>query len=276
MQLHVNRVDRDTVLCISLAARPGNHGNRFHNYLYAALGLNFLYKSFSSSDIGATVGGIRSMGIRGTAVSMPYKESCMPFLDHIDPSAAAIDSVNTIVNDDGVLTGYNTDFIAVRTMLDVYDVPRDAEFALLGAGGMAKAVLAALVDAGFSRGVVLSPRHRERAAGLAARYGVEADTSLGERRPQLLVNATPIGMAGGPESDQLAFSEEAIASAQTIFDVVYMPAETPLVRAARAAGKQVLTGDEVMMRQAEEQFVLYTGVRPTREQVDAAEAFAAQ
>lgn len=274
MSIHVNRVDRDTLLCISLAARPGNHGNRFHNYLYAELGLNYLYKSFTSTDIGATIGGIRSLGIRGASVSMPYKESCMPFLDHVDPSAAAIDSVNTIVNDAGVLTGYNTDFIAVRTMLDVHAVSRDTEFAVMGAGGMAKAVVAALVDAGFRRGTVLAPRHPDKASALADRYGVDADTALGDRTPGLLVNATPIGMEGGPEVNELSFTQATIHAADTVFEVIYLPVETPLVKAARAAGKQVLTGDEVMRRQAEEQFVLYTGVRPTPDQVDAAEAFA--
>jgi len=271
----VNMIDRDTVVCISLAARPGNHGNRFHNFLYDELGLNYLYKSFSSSDIGATIGGIRSLGIRGASVSMPYKESCIPFLDELEDSARAIDSVNTIVNDGGKLTGLNTDFIAVRTLLDDYEVPPTTPFALLGAGGMAKAVLAALVDAGFRDGVVLSPTNPERGRDLAARYGVEADTTLGDRRPGLLINATPVGMAGGAESDALAFDADAVRAADYVFDVVYLPAETPLVNLARAEGKTVITGDLVMVRQAKEQFALYTGVTPTDEQIDRAELFSA-
>lgn len=271
----VNMIDRDTVMCISLAARPGNHGNRFHNFLYAELGLNFLYKSFSSSDIGATIGGIRSLGIRGASVSMPYKESCIPFLDALEDSARAIDSVNTIVNDGGRLTGLNTDFIAVRTLLDDYEVPPTTPFALLGAGGMAKAVLAALIDAGFRDGIVLSPRNPERGRELAARYGVEADTELGDRRPGLLINATPVGMAGGPDADALAFDEDAVRGADVVFDVVYLPADTPLVNLARAEGKTVITGDLVMVRQAKEQFELYTGVAPTDEQIDRAELFSA-
>ncbi len=84
-----------------LAGRPGNFGTRFHNYLYDKLGLNYLYKAFTG-DIEAAVKGVRALGIRGCAVSMPFKESCnIPFLDAIDPSAKVIDSVNTIVNDDG-------------------------------------------------------------------------------------------------------------------------------------------------------------------------------
>ncbi len=269
----LNVIDRDTVMCISLAARPGNHGNRFHNFLYAELGLNYLYKSFTSSDIGATVGGIRSMGIRGAGVSMPYKESCMPFLDAIDPSAAAIDSVNTIVNDAGVLTGYNTDYLAIRTMLVEHGVASDQDVVVAGSGGMAKAVVAALRDTGFRRVTVLA-RTPERGRALAERYGFDAVTELGDRRPAVLVNATPVGMAGGPESEDLPFPEEVVRAASTVIDVVYLPASTPLVRLATQLGHTVLRGDEVMRLQALEQFVLYTGVRPSDEQVDRAEEYA--
>lgn len=274
----VNRIDRDTLLCISLAARPGNHGNRFHNFLYDALGLNYVYKSFTSSDIGATIGGIRSLGIRGASVSMPYKESCMAFLDRIDPSAAVIDSVNTIVNDDGVLTGYNTDYLAVRGMLDDHGVDRSARFALLGSGGMGKAVLAALVDAGFADGVVLVPPGRDGARGeaLGARYGVPVVRSLAGLGAGVLVNASPVGMAGGPEADEVAFGEAAVRAARVVFDVVYLPVETRLVRLATSLGIDVLRGDEVMARQAAEQFVRYTGVRPSAELIARAEEYAAQ
>jgi shikimate dehydrogenase len=270
----MNVVDRDTVLCISLAARPGNHGNRFHNFLYAELGLNYLYKSFSSSDIGATIAGVRSLGIRGVSVSMPYKESCMAFLDALDPSAAAIDSVNTIVDDDGVLTGYNTDYLAVRSLLS--DVDREP-FALRGSGGMAKAVLAALVDAGFTDGFVVA-RNESAGRALARRYGVTwlAESALGDLGDQapLLANATPIGMAGGPEAHELAFPLDAVRAARTVLDVVYTPRVTPLVRLARELGTRVVDGASIMELQALEQFVLYTGVRPTADQVTRAEAYA--
>jgi len=272
----MNVIDRDTVMCMSLAARPGNHGNRFHNYLYGELGLNYVYKSFSSSNIADTIAGVRSLGIRGVSVSMPYKEAVIPLLDHLDPSAQAIESVNTIVNDEGVLTGYNTDFIAVRLLLASYAIPTESRFALLGSGGMAKAMLAALVDHGFTDGVVVAPRNYERGARLAERYGVRVVDSLDTVRPQLLLNATPVGMSGGPESDQLAFAPEVIAACDAVFDVVYMPRDTPLVKQAEQFGKRVITGDEVMLLQSLEQFVLYTGVRPSLAQVDEAETYASR
>jgi shikimate dehydrogenase len=110
MELHINK---DTQLCMSLAARPGNFGTRFHNFLHRELGLNFIYKAFTTRDIGSAIGGIRALGIRGCAISMPFKEACIEYLDELDASAKGIMSVNTIVNTDGYLKAYNTDYTAV-------------------------------------------------------------------------------------------------------------------------------------------------------------------
>jgi hypothetical protein len=110
-------IGRDTQLCMSLSARPGNAGSRLHNALYEEMGLDFVYKSFSTTDLPAAIGGVRALSIRGCAVSMPFKEAVIPLIDALEPSAAVIESVNTIVNDGGVLTGYNTDYVAVRDLL---------------------------------------------------------------------------------------------------------------------------------------------------------------
>ncbi|WP_235548734.1 shikimate 5-dehydrogenase [Paenibacillus sp. Soil522] len=266
-------INKDTQLCMSLAGRPGNFGTRFHNFLYDELGLDFIYKAFTTNDLQATIGGIRSLGIRGCAVSMPYKEACIPFLDEMDESATAIQSVNTIVNDNGRLRAYNTDYIAVSQLLEQHQVRRDRVFALRGSGGMAKAVLCALRDAGFRSGYVIA---RNEAAGrsLAEAYGYEWKEDLGSIRPALLVNVTPIGMAGGSESDDLSFEPEVIDKAETVFDVVALPPETPVIRLAREKGKKVITGAEVFAIQALEQFILYTGVRPSDEQFKRASEYA--
>ena len=110
-------LNKDTRLCISLAARPSNIGTRFHNYLYEQLGLDFIYKACTTTDIGAAIGGVRALGIRGCSVSMPFKQDVIPLVDHVEDSARAIRAVNTIVNDDGVLTAANTDFIAVQQLI---------------------------------------------------------------------------------------------------------------------------------------------------------------
>jgi shikimate dehydrogenase len=267
-------IGRQTQLCMSLAARPGNFGSRFHNHLYQALGLDYLYKAFTTTDLGAAIGGIRALGIRGCALSMPFKEACIPLLDALAPSAQAIDSVNTVVNDGGRLCGHNTDYLAVRTLLDSRAAGlRTAAFVLRGSGGMAKAVAAALRDSGFTRGRIVS-RNAVAGRALAARYGfVWAEGGDGGGLADLLINATPLGMAGGDPA-ALPFSDEQIAGCQCAFDVVAMPEQTPLLQCARDHGRATISGAEVIVLQAVEQFVLYTGVRPEPAAIAAAAQFA--
>src|SRR5882757_179164 len=131
---------------MSLSGRPGNFGTLFHNALYQELGLNYIYKAFTTSDIAAAIGGIRALGIRGCAVSMPFKEACIAYLDELDPSAQGLMSVNTIVNTDCFLKAYNTDYLAVRSLLRSRQVPANLSFALRGSGGMTRAVVCALRD----------------------------------------------------------------------------------------------------------------------------------
>jgi shikimate dehydrogenase len=265
------RLSKDTTLCISLAGRPSNLGTRFHNRLYEELGLDFVYKAFTTRDLEGAIRGVRALGIRGCSVSMPFKEAVIPLVDRLEPSAAAIDSVNTIVNDDGVLTAANTDFEAVRRLLDRHAVPADAAVVVRGSGGMAKAVVAAFRDAGFGRLTVVA-RNREAGEALAGAYGYGFAPEPPEPA-DVLVNVTPLGMAG-PDADALAFAPGLIEAARTVFDVVALPAETPLLRAASAAGVPVITGGEVHAEQAALQFARYTGVTPSPEQVAAASAFA--
>jgi shikimate 5-dehydrogenase len=105
----VRSITKDTVLCMSLAGRPSNVGTRFHNFLYAELDLDLVYKAFTTTDLAAAIAGIRALGIGGCGVSMPYKEACIDLVDEVDGSAEAIGSVNTIVNTNGQLRAYNTD-----------------------------------------------------------------------------------------------------------------------------------------------------------------------
>ncbi|WP_395398305.1 shikimate 5-dehydrogenase [Arthrobacter sp. UC242_113] len=268
-------LNKDMTLCISLSARPSNNGTRFHNHLYDQLGLNWIYKAFAPTDLAQAIAGVRGLGIRGCAVSMPYKEDVIALVDAMDPSAKAIDSVNTIVNDGGHLTAYNTDYTAIEQLLQRNAVPSESSVLLKGAGGMAKATAAALRDAGF-KDVTIIARNEANGRALADLYGFGWRGELGtgaEATADMVINVTPVGMAGGPEADALSFPAETIEAARIVFDVVALPAETPLIKAARAAGKQVITGAEVATIQALEQFVLYTGIRPTDEQIRDAEAF---
>lgn len=257
---------------MSLAARPGNFGSRFHNHLYDALGLDYVYKAFTTTDLSAAIGGVRVLGIRGCAISMPFKEDVIPLLDGLETSAAAIDSVNTIVNDDGRLTGHNTDYSAVRSLVEQADFDRATPFLLRGSGGMAKAVAAALRDAGFVNGTIVA-RNPKAGPELAATYGLAWAAELGELAAPFLINVTPLGMAGSDEA-ALAFPDDRIERCEIAFDVVALPEETPFLAAARMLGKRTIAGADVAVLQALEQFILYTGVQPTQSQVEAAALYA--
>ncbi|MCT1442768.1 MULTISPECIES: shikimate 5-dehydrogenase [Corynebacterium] len=269
LQRPVAIVDNETTLCISLAARPSNHGVRFHNYLYAKYGLNFLYKAVAPRTIEEAVAGIRGLDIRGAGVSMPYKQSVIPLLDAVDASASRIEAVNTIVNDNGYLTGFNTDYIAVSTLVVERGIEPTDAVAVRGSGGMANAVVAALTDTGFSGTIVA--RNHETGPRLATRYGWKYSPTVPEGA-RMLVNVTPLGMKGENAND-MSFTTEEISAADIIFDCVAYPVETPLVSYATQAGKTVLNGGEIIALQAAEQFEKYTGIRPSAADVEEAESY---
>jgi shikimate dehydrogenase len=264
-------LSKDTTLCISLAARPSNIGTRFHNYLYEQLGIDFIYKAFTTTDIAAAIGGVRALGIRGCSVSMPFKADVLELVDEVEESARAIHAVNTIVNDDGVLTASNTDYIAIERLIAEHRLDPGQTVLIHGSGGMAGAVGSAFRDSGFGDGVVVA---RNEIAGpeLAERLGYHWRPHIGGTSASIVVNVTPVGMAGGPGEHDSPFPADVIARADTVFDVVALPSETPLIAAARAVGKPVITGAEVIALQAAEQFERYTGVRPTPEQIAEASA----
>ncbi len=265
-------LSKDTRLCISLSGRPSDLGTRFHNYLYAELGLDFVYKAFTTTDVAAAVAGVRALGIRGCGVSMPFKEAVLPLVDEVEASAAAIGSVNTIVNTDGHLVAANTDYLAVAALLRERGVPDGADAVVLGSGGMAKACVAVLRE-GDRRDVTVVARNETTGRALADAYDARWAPGAGDLRPAVLVNATPVGMAGGPEEGELPVPREVVEAAATVLEVVAVPERTPLVRLAQELGRDVVTGVEVAALQAAEQFARYTGVRPTADQVRRASAF---
>jgi shikimate dehydrogenase len=268
-------LNKDTRVCISLAARPSNIGTRFHNYLYDLLGLDFIYKAFTTTDIAAAIGGVRALGIRGCSVSMPFKQDVIELVDEVEQSAMSINAVNTIVNDTSIsgghLTASNTDYLAVQRLIAEHGLQPSQSVLFRGSGGMASAVAAAFRDNGFRQGTLVA-RNPDTGRALAEQLDYEYAAEVGDRTADVIVNITPVGMAGGPEENDVAFDANTIGAAHTVFDVVALPSETPLITAARAAGIAVITGAEVIALQAAEQFERYTGVRPTAEQVAAASA----
>ena len=249
--------NKDTVVCISIASRPSNFGCTLHNAGYRALNLNFIYKSFGITDQKALIDAVRVMGIRGCSVSMPFKQSIIKELDRLDATAKEIGAVNTIVNDSGILTGYNTDaFGAEMALRNIGFVP-DERVLLIGAGGVARAIVYALNRLNAVN-ITICNRNAEKLDELdserrfsridwSERNGFKAD---------LLINATPIGMA--PETNRMPISKESINNFMSYFDVVVSPPKTKLIASAVSLNMNVIHGYQMSFYQAVKQFELYT------------------
>ena len=244
-------------LCGSISHHPAGLGAALHNAGYAALALPFTYVPFGVRDLGDAVRGMRALGIRGLGVSMPFKVEIIPHLDELAPLARQIGAVNTVVNDDGLLTGHNTDAEGALAALREEISPRGRRVLLLGAGGAARAVAHSLAANGAHLRILSRnpERARELALPLAAEWG---DLSL---LPQcedfeILVHSTPVGMVDHPG---LLIPAQLLDPRRVIFDLVYKPPLTPLVLAARQRGCRVVTGERMLLHQAYRQFELYTG-----------------
>jgi shikimate dehydrogenase len=201
---------------------------------------------------------------------MPFKRDVIPLLDALDPLAERIGAVNTIVNDEGRLTGYNTDALgAVRALEEVRPLA-GARVLVLGAGGAARAVVFGLVDRGAR--VTVANRTRARAEELADAAGATSEgwdaVILASSAFDILVNATSRGMVEVHTESPIPAS--AIGAAHLVMDIVYKPIATTLVLAARSQGATVVHGGRMLLHQAAGQFELYTGVRAPLEAMDAA------
>ena len=243
-------------LCGSIMGSPFSLSAKIHNAAYAALGLDYTFVCFGVEDPVAAVAAIRTLGVRGMNVSMPYKTAVMPHLDAIDESAQVIGAVNTINNVDGVLTGYNTDYLgAVRALQEVTRL-NDKRVAVIGAGGAARAVVYGCVHAGAK--VTVFNRSAERGKALAdslgTRWGGHVE-AFDAKAYDIVINATSVGFKQ-PDSNPL---DGLLASHLIVMDVAFMPVQTALLRQAQALGCGTVAGTRMLVLQACRQIELYTG-----------------
>ena len=265
--------DARLTLCGSLSLHAVSLGAAMHLAGYRALGLPFTYVPFQVMDVAGAITGMRALGIRGFGISMPYKQTVMPLLDALEPTAEAIGAVNTVVNDGGHLTGHNTDAPgAVRAFEEVR--PLDgARVLLLGAGGAARAIAHGFAARGAR--VTIANRDRARATALAAATGARAAAGLDEANRagsyDAVVNATSIGMSILGDADARSpIPEAALGPGVLVMDIVYKPIETELTRAARRRGAPVIHGGRMLLHQAARQFELYTGKEAPLEAMEGA------
>ncbi len=260
------------------------------NAAFAETDLDWTYAAFEvrDGDAGSALDAMRSLGLGGLSVTMPHKSAVAAAVDELDQAAELLGAANCVVPiGDGALKGYNTDGSGFLRSLQVdagFD-PGGKHVALVGAGGAARAVAVSLclhtlesVSAPESRdrststanslvsgSLVVINRTEERASDLVslldtilpgwARVGTMADVSNAE----LVVHASPVGMAGTPSSGDLAVPQATLRPGQIVADLVYYPRLTPLLAEAQALGATAVDGLGMLLHQASAQFELWTG-----------------
>jgi shikimate dehydrogenase len=255
-------INADTRICC-LIGDPVEHSLSplIHNAGYKALGINYAYIPFRVRDIRRAIEGIRALGIRGASVTIPHKTSVIKYLDRLDPMAEEIGAVNTIVNDDSVLTGYNTDGDGAIQALEETTALEGKKVILIGSGGAALAIAFGLKAKGAK--LVVLNRTEDKAKRLAKKVNAEGFGGL-NRLPEIssadiLINATPVGMP--PETDQTVIPKDLLHNRLTVFDIVYNPGETRLIAEARERGCAIVHGYKMLLYQAVKQFELFTGLK---------------
>ena len=228
-----------------------------HNAAFRELGLNAVYVAFPVTDLPQAVAGLRGLAIQGASVTIPFKEEIIPRLDELDPQAARIGAVNTVVNRAGRLYGYNTDWLGALKALKAETGLEGRHVLLLGAGGASRAIAFGILAEGGR--VTLTDVDGPRAAALARDLGVEAipPDAVGQCPASLLVNATPVGLE--PKVDDIPLDPELLGRYRLVMDIVYKPLETRLLREARARGCLAIDGLQMLIHQATAQFELWTG-----------------
>jgi shikimate dehydrogenase len=243
-----------------------------HNAAFKALGLDFLYLPFKvkPADLEQAVAGLRALNIAGVNVTIPHKVAVIPRLDALDPLAERIGAVNTIVNREGVLTGFNTDAEGfIRALEENGVAPKDKNTVVLGAGGAAKAAAYALAGQGARLTILNRRQEFDWAQALARKLekdfsqkvkvleldDANLEKALGEAA--LLVNATSVGMS--PLRDATPVPARLLRGGLTVFDVIYNPRPTRLLAEAEAAGAAAIGGVEMLVWQGTLAFEKWTG-----------------
>ena len=265
----LGKITRETTVT-GILGKPVGHSvsPAIHNSAFAARGLDFVYLPIEVEDLDEfftrfvrPASREIDWDMRGFSVTIPHKVAVIPLLDEVDEIAAAIGAVNTVVVDGDRLTGYNTDASGATVPLLGALPLTGRRCGVIGAGGAARAVVYGLCRQGAE--VTIYARDREKVKSLAAYFDCSASTldALEADRPEILINTTPVGMHGHSEEES-PVPPDALKTQPVVYDLIYNPVETRLLREARAAGCQTIGGLDMLIAQAALQFELWTGSKP--------------
>jgi len=245
-----------------------------HNAAFRKLGIDYLYVPFRvrKEELGKAVEGMRALNIRGLNITIPHKVAIIPYLDELDPLAEKIGAVNTVVNNDGVLRGYNTDATGfLQALLEKGVEPEGKNMVILGAGGASKAISFILAERGANLVILNRLLELDWAEDLARRLSLvftkeikaleltEENLARVLERADILINATSVGMT--PDADETPVPSKLLKAGLVVFDIVYNPIKTRLLREAEEASAQTISGLDMLVWQGVLSFEKWTGLK---------------
>ncbi|CCK80155.1 shikimate dehydrogenase [Desulfobacula toluolica] len=254
--------------------KPVTHSKSplIHNACFQKHHMNSVYLAFEIDEISDGVKAMRTLNIKGASVTIPFKESIMKYLDEIDEEALSIGAVNTVVNRNGKLIGYNTDYKAAVSPLRPFCI-MNKKVCIIGAGGAAQAVAYGIHK---EKGkLVIINRNKERGKKLASKYNAEfismdkmnqteinkdAINKTGIINADIIINTTSIGMS--PDIETCAFPSTLLDSRMIVMDIVYTPLKTKLLSIAQSKGCTTIDGLSMFLHQGAAQFKLWTDILP--------------
>ena len=241
-----------------------------HNAAFAEKGLDICYVAFRVEDLAAAMVGVRALNLLGLSVTIPHKVAILPHLDQVEETAKKIGSVNTVLRKDESLIGFNSDGMgALRALREAGAELAGKKIAILGSGGAARAIAFTLgKEAALEEMILLGIDTREcrslwedlrKAVSFPVQWEPLSPDSLKRQIPASdgIIHCTPVGMS--PQTEASLLDEQLLRPEQFVFDIVYTPLRTRLLKQAESVGCRTIPGVEMFLHQAVFQFELWTG-----------------
>jgi len=238
-----------------IACNPCGHSRspELYNKLFSLYKLPYRYLRFENNDFNSIIENVFKLPLKGLTVTIPFKNTAVKYCDVLSKEAREIGAVNSIVRCENSLIGHNTDWKGIVEPLSSFE---GANSVVIGAGGAAVAAVYGLLSMGID--VTVVNRTIEKAYKIRDQFHCKAAdiSKIGDIKPDLLINSTPLGMNG----EGIPVNPDIINEEMTVFDLVYTPKETPLIKEAMKRGAKTIPGTEMFAVQAKHQFRLFTGI----------------
>ncbi len=263
------KIDSDTLL-FGVIGDPVAHSMSpvMHNRAFAEIDYNGVYVAMNVKNIKAAVTGIRALGIRGASITIPHKIDVMEYLDEIDEMAIRIGAVNTILNSQGILKGFNSDWTGAMSALTKKTAIAGKKILIIGAGGAARAIGFGVVSKGGK--LAIANRTHKKGEKLAADLGGEFIPAAEYSKSQwdIMINTTSVGMT--PNTAAMPLESTFLEKKMVVMDIVYNPMDTCLLMEARKKDCTTIDGVSMFVCQGAWQFELWTGQKAPIDVMDRA------